>query len=998
MGSTGGGGSGGVCNPSCSSGQYCCNSSCQSTPCNTIGGGSDVFVVSGTTPANKTVNVPRNAVIRYRFSKPLDTGTVNQGSFVVSSGDSTSTGNQAGVGNGPVVSGQISSNGSYIEFVPEAACEAPHEDLKCFSANTVINVLAKNGSGGIISLDKQELTCSGGSNCGIQFTTGEMVDVEAPRVNLTTQQICAGATNTLRSSAIDNYGVSKIDFFAADKLIDSKINDSDPFVASPFNAEVSWDASGLSEGQTIALMATAYDLDSNNASAQKDLKLAPTHCCNGIQDADETGIDCGGSCLSCGAFNRPIINSITPAGGFCSNDVNKFCRQSSDCASGGSCDLGTPNGATGNFVTLIGSGFGTTRGKVFFTNASGAQVEAVLADDASSGNPACSNAVWKDNQIIAVVPAGASVGKIQIRTSGNVIESSDDEFGPLFNNFKKNTIDRPGICALSPAAGKLNDAVDYDGIKLSSAEAYYGNLSANLKALVSSFPNAKQGTATVPNLASGATTTYVTTTNIESNFLPFTKENEPYNGPIISSVEPLSGPVGQYVTIRGSGFGSPRGTSKIFFGGENGTQADYLFPDVCAQNLWTDNQIIVKVPSGIAAGQNYKVTLTRPGFSAVDSGTQEFSVTTGSPDPGICRVQPFLGRANSEVSFWGEYFRNKDANSAVRFYNNQEQRGNAISFWAIDEGASGIKPWKVVTTVPQSAVTGPTRIVVGSPAQLSNSLNFTVGQCTKDADCGASATCCAAGLPEAGKCKDQAAECYGSVARSVYEWQFSTGSQSTCAPDQEKCGTACCAIGSCEDPAQNKCQGCLSGQNLCQSGECCNKACEGDPSSCSDPASCSGYSHNQCLEGFYCPNSPGLCSAYPGNGGSTVVGDCGDNVCFGKPGCSGINTCHYDAGLNRCVQDTSSCKKTEMKDSAGNVIKINNQPAVGFCDTYSNSPHWNISGITGFCPSGWTLTTVNNVRRCVDTMVNSINGACSKCASPTTCHPFLFRGLVDKGN
>ncbi len=936
-----------------------------------IGSGSDIFSLSATTPAHQSVNVPRNAVVRFRFSKAVKESTVTENSFSVN------------------VAGTRTVDGNYIEFVPDSNCEAPNESLKCFPANSSVTIEALNGSSGIISIDDKELNCSGSSMCQISFTVGEIVDTEEPRINIVTQQVCININNTLKASSIDNYGVSLIDFFANDDPIGSSINDSNPFIGSPYNAQVQWNSGALTE--SIRLKATAYDLDSNQASAEKTVPISPAHCCNAVQDGDETGIDCGGSCLSCEAMARPQISTIAPAGGFCSNDVNKFCRKATevaDCGANASCDLGTPNGASGNFVTITGSGFGETRGKVFFTNAAGSQVEAVLADDAASGNPACINSVWQDGQIIAVVPAGAGEGEISVRTSDGKNDTSSDDYGALINDFKKNTIQRPGICALTPAVGKINDVVEYQGVKLSSAEAYYGNLSSNIKAPISSFASDREGTATVPNLVSGLTTTYVLKGNVDSNYIPFTKENEPYNGPIISSIEPSTGPIGQYVTIRGSGFGSTRSTSKIFFGDTSGREADYAFPDVCAETIWTDKQIVVKVPAGIPLNADYKITLERSGFNPTDSGTQLFTVSGGSPNPGICRLQPSLGQANSPVVFWGEYFQNRDANSTIRFYNNASQQGQAITFWDIDDSASGIKPWKAITTVPQSASTGPVRLLVGSPATLSNALNFAVGQCSQDSDCGSgTATCCAAGLPEAGKCKATAGECYGAVATSVYEWRFSTGASASCASDQQQCGTVCCAAG-CDPTTPNKCAQCLTGQNECGDGQCCNTSCEeginGLPSTCPDPTSCSGYSYNQCLEGFYCPNSPGLCSPYPGTGDPLEVGVCGNQACESKPGCTTPGSCTYDAALNRCIKNEPLlCKKIELLDGASpsQVIKVNGQPASAQCTTgYQNTPHWTLTNWVQSCPAGWTRG-VNNT--CID--AGNINGSCGVCANPFSC-------------
>lgn len=1009
----GGGSSGGSCNPACSSGQYCCNGSCQTTPCNNIGGGNDVFLVSGTTPAHQSVGVIRNAVIRFRFNNGVRESSVSGASFTVVSG-------------GAGIDGQRVVNGSYIEFTPAANCEAPNEGLKCLPKNSVITVEAKNTSSGIISVDGKELTCGGTSRCLLNFTTGEIVDTEAPNINITSQQVCANANNVLSASSTDNYGVAKIDFYVADSLVGSSINNSNPFVGSPYNAETPWDSNGFTVGQSVTLKATAYDLDTNSKSADKTIRLSAAHCCNNIKDGDETGIDCGGSCLACigqdcgssGLPNQcnddlcqsgfcglsgnpqsclcdaqPIIEWVSPAGGFCSNNVNKFCRyetQVQDCGPDIACNLGTPNGATGNFITIAGSGFGISRGKVFI-----AGVEAKLADDANSGNSLCSNSVWKDDQIIAVVPAGANDGKISIETANKAKDDTSNNYGPLIHDFRKNTIDRPGICAISPNKAKKDVVVNYAGIKLNTAEAYYGSLSVNAKALVSTFTDSKSGTAMVPNITSGDTTTFVLKAGVESNFVPFIKDNEPYEGPMISSIEPLTGPVGQYVTIRGSGFGSSRSTSKVFFGAAaSGIEADYAFPDVCADSVWSNNQIVVKAPSGLTVNSNYKITIQRSGYDDADSKDQQFKATAGTPDPGLCRVQPALGQANSEVILWGEYFKDQDTNSTVRFHDNKNQQGDFITFWDTDEASSGDpKPWKVITTVPQTATTGPVRLLAGSPTQQSNAFNFTVDKCVKDSDCGseAGATCCAAGLPEAGKCKSNPSECYGSVANSVYQWRFSTGNEAECAIDQHRCGTVCC-YGLCDDPVTpTKCMNCLPNQNECGDGSCCGLSCEvpvgGGKSFCPDPPSCSGYSQNQCSEGFYCPNSPGLCSPYPGNGNPIEVGDCGDDNCLNQPGCKGNeeNNCYYDLTFNRCLQkNTNACKKPQLLDSNKEVIKKdNNEPIEGECKLFQNNPHWHInSKVT--CPAGWIKGT-GGVDVCVDK--NDLNGPCSYCGgNPFVCY------------
>jgi hypothetical protein len=56
----------------------------------------------------------------------------------------------------------------------------------------------------------------------------------------------------------------------------------------------------------------------------------PEHCYNGTKDADETNVDCGGSCGSCGGIDQPsfpggnvfYVSSLPPAGEACIRNVH----------------------------------------------------------------------------------------------------------------------------------------------------------------------------------------------------------------------------------------------------------------------------------------------------------------------------------------------------------------------------------------------------------------------------------------------------------------------------------------------------------------------------------------------------------------------------------------------------------------------------------------------------------------------------------------------------
>lgn len=108
------------------------------------------------------------------------------------------------------------------------------------------------------------------------------------------------------------------------------------------------------------------------------------------------------------------------------------------------------------------------------------------------------------------------------------------------------------------------------------------------------------------------------------------------DSPFIDRNSPVSGPAGQYVTIRGDNFidydpsdaTSTRG--HVYF---DGVEAEVMCTDG-----WNDNYIIVRVPDDFAVGD---VPLIQVVTSAGKYSNQEgFEITDGEPGPGICELIP----------------------------------------------------------------------------------------------------------------------------------------------------------------------------------------------------------------------------------------------------------------------------------------------------------------------------------------------------------------------
>ena len=996
------------CSYTCDATEVCCSfgcaDSCDFPP---------EFNVSSTSPNDGDVNVIRNIKIRYSFNLYVgDTNFIDDTNFTVTNGD------------GDPIPGTREVDGKRIIFTPDGDCGSNLcGATNCFNAGEQVTVTAVDGPAGILSVGDIQLSCPGsGTDCSITFNVGDLIDCEDPTVNLGLGQICAVPDNELLANGADDSGVDSIEFSADGASIDTVVNsDGD----SPFSANTLWDASGYAPGDAVTITATAYDIDSRSAGDNKTITVKAAHCCNGVQDtADgEEGVDCGGECGACegsacaidaenmpatscsddlcasgfcssagsdldacsasgyGADvsscclcqNAPIIDWVEPSGGFCDDDNNVPCRDDSDC--GTTCDTGTPNGASGNLVTIGGRYFNDIQGSgsVVFNDG----VNEFTASLADTVNENCSGS-WSDNQIVVVVPDGLSLGPgttITVTADNGFSDStrSADGRGPDFD-FVVNGIERPGICLLDPDAGAMNDTVTYYGIGLNGATAKFGSAVDNINALNSVFNGDTEGTADVPNMQTGKTTAFTAikqnNIDVNSNFLRFTKKPEPKTGPQITSFSPIKGSQGQYVTIYGSGFGNATKdqigtTHRVYFDDNlgdavDGVEASYDFPDICGDSLWSDNQIIVKAPPGLVNLTDYYIVIDVQGWDGpIDSSGIIPTATVDntfkydeslSLKPSLCKIQPTVGLNNSDISLWGEYF-GEQATGLVRFHLNNDQSGTAITYWGPDGDAQ-----RIDTTVHNNAVSGPVR--VAQSGDEGNGINFTVGLCTEqdnsDDACGAQ-ICCPPGTYKEGRCEATTDDCYVDISSSVYEWDFSTdaGGNVGDSCDLNDSTSLCEDDGSC-------------GQGLiCDPGTC----------TCQAPSTCSGYNLNQCQDTEFCPNSPGRCSPYPG--GETVdMGGCSDADCDGVGACA-APSCAYNLNLNKCVDNTQGgCSlNSTAQDIFGKTV-------VKYCSEYNDGLNtynvWHIN--TGAsCPDGWIRASGD---KCVDSVTAD---TCSLCDSGFVC-------------
>src|SRR6476661_6037995 len=106
--------------------------------------------------------------------------------------------------------------------------------------------------------------------------------------------------------------------------------------------------------------------------------------------------------------------------------------------------------------------------------------------------------------------------------------------------------------------------------------------------------------------------------------------------PVVSSLNPGSGPVGTHVQVSGSGFGATQGTSTVAFGGGNGTVVS-----------WSDTLITAAVPVSAVTGSVYVIV------GGSSSNTTVFFIV---PAPQITSISPSSGAVGTQVTIAGSGF------------------------------------------------------------------------------------------------------------------------------------------------------------------------------------------------------------------------------------------------------------------------------------------------------------------------------------------------------
>ena len=320
------------------------------------------------------------------------------------------------------------------------------------------------------------------------------------------------------------------------------------------------------------------------------------------------------------------------------------------------------------YVTLSGRNFGGKQGssRVRFGGS-----------DAALG---CSR--WSNDEVVAQVPTGVR-GTIPV-TIATAIGTSQPR------PFIVNKVIHPALCEIQPNFGSVDDAPAVVGDNLGDTQGTSRvDFAGTASIKTNTWSNTKIEARVPPGAETGPLT--VTVQGVPSNPLTFTLE------PLVERLSPERGGAGQFITIFGKHFGPRAGT--VLFEGNPADPSDDrvgVLPQEC-QNPWTDERVIIAVPSDAHRGLiRIKTAPWTPSGSLVSARDHsvEFTVTADPPGPGLCALEPDRARAGTGVVVKGVGFGASQDTGVVTFAVNQAA---SVAAWS---------PTQITAAVPRDAKNG----------------------------------------------------------------------------------------------------------------------------------------------------------------------------------------------------------------------------------------------------------------------------------------------------
>ncbi|MCX7736908.1 MAG: SUMF1/EgtB/PvdO family nonheme iron enzyme [Candidatus Kapabacteria bacterium] len=170
--------------------------------------------------------------------------------------------------------------------------------------------------------------------------------------------------------------------------------------------------------------------------------------------------------------------------------------------------------------------------------------------------------------------------------------------------------------------------------------------------------------------------------------------------PVLNSIVPNKGIIGQAITLEGKNFGDARGNSFVDFNGSKPGFMDYI--------SWTSTTIKLYVPMGTTTGKVYV------NVNGKISNSLDFEIIDPSADaPFIDSIDVKEAEIGASIVIFGRNFLNSRGNSYVEF--------NGVKAFNYFEWADN----RIVVKIPNGASTG--KVVVWVEGKSSNGVDLIIG-------------------------------------------------------------------------------------------------------------------------------------------------------------------------------------------------------------------------------------------------------------------------------
>ncbi|MBD3310882.1 MAG: hypothetical protein GF349_00060 [Candidatus Magasanikbacteria bacterium] len=763
------------------------------------------FVVKSITPNTASLEM-NNIAVRVIFSRELD-GTVAASDVFEVLKDGTDV--QA------IDAVYVDGNRSIVEatYDTDELCSAERQET-CFSSGAYrveVNQDVIDESGNPLEIDTSCGTYPRTAIFGVD--TDNNIDIDNPvmgEISINNDindgvVLRRGRSYPIEVEMNDNFGNSfiRVQIYKEDSTPDNGLTLYDgPRLSDDssdsYSFEYSYTIPTTTEArQRFIVEAVGYDIDHNFSVDTSSFVIVGEHCdASGRPISPEYEDEC------LGQGGDDCIDDSDCASGFCDPETNQ-CVDLPVIL-----DVDPWEGASNNFVTVLGRNFGSVIGTVEFSVGDD-WVEANLADCGDTQ-------VWTNDWIVVAVPddnrlplGSESAIRVSAPMNGDLlidttINNNGPINGPRNGLFLKNDISRPGLCSVKTKVQSPEVPVDFalPGTEILALGSAFGGDQGNnfiqfgnFRSQVSAWSDNSIDSSVPESLNPGEVAVKVSVNDVLSNGIPFTVlgDGDTDTEPVVESISPTVITPGSYLTIYGRNLGQNPGTvhladtAGIACNDENCIPTETILPAVCG-DTWSDEQIVVKIGEETAVG-TYYLSVNVDGVLAQTDGVEALTVEDGAALPSICRLSPNTGPAPLPVGSEGlditginfgtspvVYFWWKDAN--VQEVSNTWLSTLTPGDWLISASNN-----QIITLIPEtndnySMETGPIRVGIEVDGQtiLSNGVQYTVEDCRENPDSPISEThkCCTVG-EDAGIWRPVGTACKGEVRSAGYTWRFTTG-------------------------------------------------------------------------------------------------------------------------------------------------------------------------------------------------------------------------------